>query len=456
MPLSAEEIRKTFQKGEATLAVAGLGWMGLSVACLYADAGARVVGVDKDPRIVNAVNKSECPHSEHGLATLLRKNVREERLSATTDMEEAASRSEAILIAVPTAIDENKRADYSAIENVAKKIGSKLNGGVCVIVESTCAPGVTEKLIQPMLEKHSGLKAEDNFGLAYSPIRAMIGKALADIKTYPKIVGGVGPKSLKVAGSIAEVVSEGGIIKVSNTKTAEAAKIFETVYRDVNIALANEFATLCESEGIDYFEAAEAVNTQPYSHLHRPGIGVGGHCLPLYPYLLLTEARSVGVKMILVKDSRRLNEDMPRHTLHLISDSLRKCNRSITRSKITILGVSYREEVKEIRYSPALELIRLLNRRGARVTVYDPMFKLSEIEAMGYKSQPSLKMALHGAHCAVITVAHDEFRHVSVKAFEAAMTSPAAIVDCCSVLNAKDVEKSGLIYRGVGRGIWTK
>ena len=160
--------------------------------------------------------------------------------------------------------------------------------------------------------------------------------------------------------------------------------------------------------------------------------------------------------MTLVKDARRLNEAMPRHVLKLISDSLRKIDRSIPRSKVVVLGISYRSNVKEIRYSPSLDIIKFLKRRGARVIVYDPMFSLSEIESLGFKSQPSLKMALDGAHCAVITVAHDEFKNQRVNVFTSSMSSPAVIVDGAGLFDPREVEKNGLIYRGVGRGIWTK
>ncbi|WP_455367650.1 nucleotide sugar dehydrogenase [[Eubacterium] cellulosolvens] len=456
MTLSEDGIRKRFEKGEVTITVAGLGWMGLSIACLYADSGVHVLGVDKNLLIVERINKSENPLPEVGLSTLIKKNVKEGRLIATPDLEDATSQSDAILIAVPTSIDDNQRADYSALQNVAKKIGLKLIENTCVVIESTCAPGITENLVKPILEKFSGLQAENSFGLAYSPIRAMIGKTLSDIKEYPKIVGAIGPKSLRTASVIIEAVSKGGIVKVPDVKSAEAAKIFETVYRDVNIALANEFATFCEKAGIDYFEAAKAANTQPYSHLHSPSIGVGGHCLPLYPHLLLTESRSLGIKMNLIHEARRLNEDMPRHTLKLVADSLRKCNRSVARAKITVLGIAFRGNVKETRYSPAKELIRRLNRRGARITVYDPLFTVREIEAMGYKTQPSLKMALSGSHCAVITAAHDEFKNLSIKSFAAAMASPAAIVDGVGIVDPMEAEKNGLIYRGIGRGVWTR
>lgn len=456
MTLSEDRIKKRFKKGEVTITVAGLGWMGLSIACLYAEAGAHVLGVDKNLLIIEKINNSENPLSEPGLSVLIKKNVKAGRLTATPDLEDATSQSDAILVAVPTSIDDSQRADYSALQNVAKKIGLKLLKNTCVVIESTCAPGITENLAKPTLEKFSGLKAENSFGLAYSPIRAMIGQALSDIREYPKIVGGAGPKSLRVASAIIEAVSKGGIIQVPDIKTAEAAKIFETVYRDVNIALANEFAIFCEKAGIDYFETAKAANTQPYSHLHSPSVGVGGHCLPSYPHLLLTESRSLGVKMNILNEARRLNDDMPRHTLKLVADSLRKCNRSVARAKVTVLGVAFRGNVKETRHSPAKELIRRLNRRGARVTVYDPIFDAREIEAMGYKTQPSLKMALSGAHCAVITAAHDDFKQLSLKSLAAAMASPAAIVDGVGITDPKEAEKNGLIYRGIGRGVWTK
>jgi len=450
------DLTERIESRNITVVVVGLGWMGLSLAALYAEAGCRVIGVDVDPRVVEAVNNGVPPISEPGLDVKLRSAVRSGMLKASTNLYESALKGDVVLIAVPTMIDEGKKADYKALRDVSLEVGKALKPSVCVIVQSTCAPGVTDKLVKRILEKQSNLTAGLDFHLAYSPIRAMIGRALKDIQTYPKVVGGVDEKSLEIASLITAIVSKGGVVKVKDLKTAEAAKIFETVYRDVNIALANEFAILCEAMGIDYLEAMKAANTQPYSHLHMPGIGVGGHCLPLYPYLLLTEAFEVGVQMKLVKHARRINEKMPIHTLNLIIEALRACGKPLARRRVAVLGIAYRPNVKEARYSPALELIKLINRRGGRTTVYDPMYTVQELREMGLEAKPKLKMALEGADCAVLTVAHEEFKNITPSDFAVHMRMPAAVVDGACVLDAAKVEKAGLVYRGVGRGVWTK
>lgn len=450
------DLAKKIETRDITMVVAGLGWMGLSLAALYADAGCRVIGVDVNPKVVEAVNNGTPLISEPGLDVKLRSAVRSGMLNASTNLYESALKADVVLIAVPTLIDEGKKANYKALRDASLEVGKALKPGVCVVVQSTCAPGVTDKVVRKTLENQSKLAAGVDFYLAYSPIRAMIGRALKDIQTYPKVVGGVDEKSLEIASLITSIVSKGGVVKVKDVKTAEAAKIFETIYRDVNIALANEFAILCEAMGIDYVDAMKAANTQPYSHLHMPGIGVGGHCLPLYPYLLLTEALEAGVQMKLIKHARRINEKMPLHTLNLIIDALRACGKPLARRKVTVYGIAYRANVKEARYSPALELIKLVNKRGGRTVVYDPMYTPQELREMGLEAKPNFKMALEGADCAVITVAHDEFKNVNPSDFAFHMRMPAAVVDGACVLDAATVERAGLVYRGVGRGVWTR
>ena len=450
------EFEERVERRDITVAVAGLGWMGLSLAALYAEAGCRVIGVDINPNIVESVNKGRSLIKEPDLEETLRRTVPSRRLKASTDMVESAAEADAVLIAVPTLIDEGKKADYAALEKASKEIGKGLRSESCVIVQSTCAPGVTEKVVKRSVEKLSSLTAGADFSLAYSPIRAMIGRVLKDIRSYPKVLGGLDEKSLETASLITSVVSRGGIVKVKDIRTAEAAKIFETIYRDVNIALANEFATLCEAIGIDYVDAMKAANTQPYSHLHMPGVGVGGHCLPVYPYLLLTEAFEAGVKMRLIGYARRVNENMPNHTLSLVLNALKACGKPLARRRIAVLGVAYRPNVKEIRFSAALELVKLLNKRGGRVVVYDPMYNHQELKELGLDAKPSLKMALEGADCAVITVAHDEFKKLKPSDFAFHMSMPGAVVDGACTVDASPMERAGLIYRGIGRGVWTK
>jgi nucleotide sugar dehydrogenase len=456
LSLEPGEIAVRIRSGAVTIAVVGLGWMGLPTACLYADAGARVIGADMNPKVVERVAKGDPPLDETGLPNLLKKSIRSGKLTATTSTEDAAANADILFIVVPTMIDRQKRADYSAVEDASVSIGKNLKSGSLVIFESTCGPGVTERVVKGTIEKYSGLVAGQGFGLAYSPIRAMGGRALQDMQSYSKVVGAVDVRSLEAACATLSVIVKGELIRVRDIRTAELSKLFETIYRDANIALANEFALLCEELGVDYVETMKAANSQPYSHLHSTGGGVGGHCLPVYPYLLATEAYALDAKLKLVLDARKINDLMPRHVAKLASDGMRVCGRSIKRSKVVVLGISYRPNVKETRFSASLDLINILKKRGARVVVFDPLFNASELESFGLVSEPTLRKAVEKADCVILTVAHEEFKKMDTIELAAHMSKKGLIVDCTGVLDPVSVEKSGLVYRGVGRGLWTR
>ncbi|MBS7622339.1 nucleotide sugar dehydrogenase [Candidatus Bathyarchaeota archaeon] len=456
MKLKPEEIREMISSGRLTVTVVGLGWMGLPLACLFADAGAKVLGVDKNRRLVEKINRAEATIDEPRLPQLVAKHVNSGKLRALDDVERAVSVSDVVVVTVPTSVDAEKQADYSILDSSCREIGRGLLPGALVILMSTVAPNVTERLVKPALEKSSGLLAGEDFGLAYSPIRAMGGRALRDLQEYRKVVGGLDQASLKAASAVLSTIVKAGLIETSNIKTAEATKLFEAVYRDLNIALANELGLYCERAGIDYFEAMEAANTQPYSHLHFPSIGVGGHCLPLYPYMLQTDAQTLGFKLRLIKAARRINDEMPRHVMRLASSGLRQAGRSLPRARVTVLGISYRANVKEARYSPAIELIDALKRRGSRVVVYDPKFTYGEVRTMGFDSEATFEAAVSEAECVILTVGHDEFKSINPENLAALTSKGCVVVDAASVLDPKTVEKVGLIYRGVGRGVWTR
>lgn len=453
---SPEEIRKAISNGETTITQIGLGWMGLPTACLFAEQGARVIGVDISTSLVDVINKGECPIQEPGLPQLVRRHVKSGKLRATTESAEATSQGEVISIIVPTLIDRHHRADYSAVENACKEIAKGLQRDSLIIFQSTCGPGVTERIVKGTIEKYSGMYAGHDFGLSYSPIRAMGGQALHDIPFYPRILGATDERSMRSAAAVLSTITKNEILRVRDIRTAEGAKLFETIYRDVNIGLANEFALYCETAGIDYIEVMKAANSQPYSNLHVPGPGVGGHCLPVYPYLLLSEASDLRAKLRIVKKSREINDEMPRHVVRLAADGLRAGGKALRRCKATVLGITYRPNVKEIRFSPALDIIALLKRRGARVTVFDPSFRASELEAMRYESEPTMKKSIERSDLVIITVAHDEFKKIEAKQFGVSMARNGVVVDCSHVLDPSEVEEAGLIYRGVGRGLWTR
>jgi len=448
------DIPKKLKAGFFTIEEVGLGWMGLPFACLFADAGAHVIGVDQNSSLVKMINSGKPPINERGLPELLRKVVRSGRLTATTDTLDASSKSDMITITVPTLIDRHEKPDYSHVEEACIDIGKGIRQGALVLFQSTCGPGVTDRIVRSTIEKYSGLKAGEDFGIAYSPVRAMGGQGLCDLQKYSRAVGGIDRRSTDVAVAALSCIVEGKLIRTRDMPTAEASKLFETIYRDVTIALSNEFAIFCEEAKIDYLEAMKVANSQPYSHLLLPGVGVGGHCLPVYPYLLAFETETSKVKLSM--ESRRINDEMPRHVLRLATDGLRVSGRSVKRSKFTVLGIAYRPNVKETRFAPSVELVNLIKKRGGRVSIYDPMFTPEELKRMGYHAEPTLAGALEKADCAIITVAHEEFKSIKAIDLGGNMSKNAVIVDCAGIIEPAQIEKVGLIYRGVGRGLWSK
>jgi len=241
---------------------------------------------------------------------------------------------------------------------------------------------------------------------------------------------------------------------VRDIKTAEAIKLFENAYRDVNIALANELACFCEKAGIDFIEVQKAANTQPYCHLLVPGI-VGGH-IPTNSHLLIEEAENVNAKPRIVPLARKINDEVLNHALHLIRDALRQCGKTMRRGKISVLGVSYRPNVKEARGSSVRELVNKLGNKGVTVRVYDPLFSHKELEELGYPAERTLTKAVEGGDCLVIAVGHSQFRRLNLRRIKFLMKKPTAIVDMGHVIDPVKAEKEGLVYRGVGRGVWSR
>ncbi|WP_297486561.1 nucleotide sugar dehydrogenase [Thermococcus sp.] len=284
--LSREEVEEAFRNGKFTIAVYGMGKMGLPLAAVFADHGANVIGVDINERVVEAINRGENHIKEEpGLDELVRRNVEAGRLKATTDGVWAAKQADVMVILVPTLTDERGNLKLGPVYDVAEKISQGLEKGDIVITEATMPPGTTESLV-PILEK-SGIKLGD-FGLAHAPERTMTGTAIRDITgQYPKIVGASDEKTLEAVIGIYETINRKGVIPMSSIKAAEAVKVFEGVYRDVNIGLANELAMWCEEHGLDALEVFKAANTQPYCHIHMPGAGVGGHCFAKDEFVFL-------------------------------------------------------------------------------------------------------------------------------------------------------------------------
>ena len=454
MKLAREDIETPEKREKYVVSVVGCGRVGLLTACLFVEVGFKVIGVDSNRRIVNLLKKGKSPFTEPQLHAFIEKHIKNSRFTATTNARNAASASDVIIINVPTPVDKKKKPDYSHIEKTCREVGMSLRSGSLIILQSTMGPGVTETLAKETLENASGLKAGIDFGLAYCPICATSEQILEDIATRTRVIGAINQQSLNVACLVLDTITKEEIVKVRDIKTAEAVKLFEKVYQDVNVALANEFAHFCEKAGIDFVEAWNAVNPQPHHCLQVPR--VADVHVPEDSYLLVEEAEAMNVKLRILTLARKINDETLDHTLHLVRDALRSCQKTLRRAKISVFGVSSYPNMKEPRGSPTKKLVNTLKKRGASVQVYDPFFSHKELLKMGYPAKPTLTKTVEGADCIIIAVGHDRFRRLNLRRIKILVKKPAAIVDMGYVVDPVKAEKEEFVYRSLGRGVWTR
>ncbi|MDO8055320.1 MAG: nucleotide sugar dehydrogenase, partial [Candidatus Hermodarchaeota archaeon] len=309
---SADEVTKLLRAGKVTVDLVGIGSMGLPMALAFAKEGAKVVGVRVKQEIVDQINQGISPLvDEPDSEILLREALQAKRFRATTDGMGAAKEADVIILLVPLLVDENGKEDYSIIKTASEVAGKGLQKGSLVITSTTMPPGATEQIIKPILEKASGLKAGKDFGLAHSPERLMVGRVMRNLYKFPKVVGGIDAASTEATAGIYAIFGE--VVRTSSLLAAELVKVAEGTYRDVNIGYANFLAKLCESLGVDVWEVISAANkgTSEHCHIHRPSAGVGGHCIPVYPWFLINEAYERDVDPNLLLDARYLNDSMP-------------------------------------------------------------------------------------------------------------------------------------------------
>lgn len=452
--LNDEVLGSYERRREHVITVVGCGRIGLPTACLFADAGFRVVCFDINSNVITQISAGKSPFLEPGLEDLLRRGLLRGLLSATNDLNMAFSESDIIVIAVDTPINEKKKPDYSNLERACKSIGLNIKPGNLIILESTVGPGITEGLVKDTLEKSSGLKAGKDFGLAFSPVRASVGRVLQDMVSYPRVLAAIDKQSLVAAKAVLKTIIKAEIIELSSIRAAEITKLAENVYRDVNLALSNELALLCEKMGVDYAEVQAAANTQPYCHLLKPGL-VGGH-IPKDPYLLISEAENIGIKLRIPLLARKVNDESIKRALNLIKSAFNAMNKTIRKSRIAVLGVSYKPNIKEIKGSLVISLINLLQSKGAEVKVFDPFYSPAELRDANLPAGGSLSKTIEGVDCIVIAVGHERFKRLNLGRISVLMKKPPAIVDLAYVVDPRRAEEEGFIYRGLGRGVWTR
>lgn len=411
-----DNILEKIHNKSAIVAVVGLGYVGLPLAVEKAKSGYKTVGFDIQESKVKMVNEG---HNYIGdvVDSDLEVLVKDGLLSATSDFSMVKD-ADFIAICVPTPLDQYQQPDISYVRESTIAISKHLKKGAVVVLESTTYPGTTEELILPILEEGSGLKCEEDFFLAFSPERVDPGNKLYKTKNTPKVVGGIGKDSTEVAAAMYRSVLEGDVYEVSSPKVAEMEKILENTYRNINIALANEMAMICEKMDINVWEVIDAAKTKPYGfQAFYPGPGLGGHCIPLDPYYLTWKAREYDYHTKLIETSGIINDSMPYYVIERASKILNRYKKSLNGSKVLILGVSYKQDIDDFRESPALKVIENFENEGCIVDFYDPF--VSEYTFKGKIKEGAKELSkevLKDADLVVVTTAHTNVDYDFVQA----------------------------------------
>ncbi len=421
-----------------TVAVVGAGKMGLPVAAQFAGHGWDVVAVDVQQAVVDAINEGRSHIGEEpGVAELVAEAHAAGRLRATLDGAAAAATADVVVLIVPVMLDEAHQPDYRYMDAAVEAIAPGIHAGSLVIFETTLPVGDTRDRFAPRLEAVSGLRADMDFLVAFSPERLYSGAALRNLATYPKLVGGLGPVSTARAAAFYDGVLDAEVVAMSSTEAAEFSKLADTTYRDVNIALANEFAAYADRVGVDIREVIAAANSQPYSHIHQPGLGVGGHCIPVYPHFLLSRAP----ELTIVGRSREVNDGQ----IDIAVDAIRVAFGGLDSVPVLVLGLTYREGVHELAYSRALPLIDALRAGGARVFAHDPLLDDGEIRVLD--AEPWAWASPSEARVIVTQTADARWRELDPSWFP----DLALLVDGRNSLSTWSLP-GGVAYRGIGTG----
>lgn len=389
--------------------IIGLGYVGLPLAREFTRGGARVLGFDINAKMVGVINRGRSPikHIRH---ESMAEMVQSGRFLATDDMTKL-SRPDTLIICVPTPLTKNREPDLQYIESTSRTVARYLRKGQLVVLESTTYPGTTREVVLPILEQ-SGLKAEKDFFLAFSPEREDPGNRRFHTGTIPKVVGGYGRESLRRTLDVYKVAIE-TLVPVENCEVAEAAKILENTYRCVNIAMVNELKMLFDRMGIDVWEVIRAASTKPFGFSpFYPGPGLGGHCIPIDPFYLTWKARQYGMATQFIELAGQINTGMPHYVVERVIDALNDRHKSLRGSKVLVLGLAYKPDIDDVRESPSLELIELLKHKGAKVDYNDPYIPQTHKQReydLQMKSKKLTAGMLRGYDVVLISTNHSDY-----------------------------------------------
>jgi UDP-N-acetyl-D-mannosaminuronic acid dehydrogenase len=443
--LKPEEIDTVEKRGKYTVNVVGCGQRGILYAIAFADAGFKVICTDADQSLVKHVAKGKTPFSDGEIEAKLKNFIRTGQLNTTNDLKSAVFQSDVVVMTIAAKIDNKKSSDYSEMESSCKQVGAALRRGTLFIYGCVAGFGFTEGVVKEVLENTSGLRVGEDFGLVYNPTQISEWQPIDPIASQELKVAAIDKTSLEAASILLAVVTKKGVRKIQNIKTAELAALFMSVKKDANRALANEFAVFCESAGLDYFEVLELLETQGTGF--SPTIEEEENRNEAY--LLLESAENLNTKLRLPRLARQINEDMVRHAINLIQDTLRRCGKTLRRARVAVLGTAQPGTATDV-------FVKLLVAKGAKTSLYDPTIPKNEPLDPSRTRKRSLDEAVEGSDCIVILAAMEQFKRLNFNRLKAMMRMPAAIVDLIGIIEPQKVEKEGFLYRGLGRGVGKK
>ncbi len=406
MPNARYDLTDAIARRELRLSVIGLGYVGLPLALAFAEAGLRVVGVDVDAAKIAAINAGQSYIGDVSAETVAAV-VDQGKLSATADFS-ALRDADAVIICVPTPLSKTRDPDISYIISAADEIARYFHPGQLIVLESTTYPGTTEEVILPRLARDDCRVGEDFF-LAFSPERIDPGNKRYQVRNTPKVIGGTTPRCLQMAMALYGLVIE-QLVPVSNTRTAEMIKLLENTFRAVNIGLINEVALMCDRLDIDVWEVIQAASTKPYGFMtFYPGRGGGGHCIPLDPYYLAWKLRTLDYTSRFIEVAGEINSSMPHHVVDMIGDALNQRRQAINGARILVLGVTYKPNVADVRESPALDVLKLLHGKGAKLYYHAPYIPRLDLGAFSLSCSEFTDALLTAMDCVVVISPHASY-----------------------------------------------
>ena len=450
---------KGIKMEKQSVAVVGLGYVGLPLALLAKKQGYTVTGIDYDKEKVELINRGVSPFIDSSITKELKANP----IEASSDYQ-AVGNADIVIVCVPTPVDEQYMPDLMPVTSACTAIAKVMHKGQLVIIESTINPGVCDEVIVPLLEKESGLKCGIDFFLAHCPERINPGDPEWDVSNIARVVGGHDKKSLELAVAFYEDIVDATIKPMGSLKEAEAVKVVENSFRDVNIAFVNELAMSFNKLGIDVVNVIDGAATKPFAFMpHYPGTGVGGHCIPVDPYYLIEYAKKNGFHHEFLKTARSINNGMPNFTIDLLRQELEAAGKNIDGAKVTVLGLSYKANVGDLRESPSIKIIQELEAHGAEIAVNDPYIDNYRGYAKSFTHQPEkaffenaadlslvgIRNSFNGADAVIIATAHAEYKKLTADDFTQA--GIAVVIDGRNMFKKNIFESTAVRYKGIGR-----